>query len=108
MFLLNSSFCFVFKTKASSCSSGCTRTHSIDQAALQLRYPPTFVSAGIKGLCCYCLAEFFFYSVVCYPQDKTNCQQTYPTLLFVEPKASVIPSQPLYILASTQFLFTKN
>jgi hypothetical protein len=39
-------FLFFFRDRVSLCSSGCPGTHSVDQAGLELRNPP---SAGIKG-----------------------------------------------------------
>jgi hypothetical protein len=43
-------FCFVFWDRVSLCSPGCPRTHSVDQAGLELRNPPASASRvlGLK------------------------------------------------------------
>jgi hypothetical protein len=43
-------FFLVFRDRVSLCSSGCPRTHSVDQAGLQLRNPPASASQvlGLK------------------------------------------------------------
>jgi hypothetical protein len=41
---------FVFRDRVSLCCSGCSGTHSVDQAGLRLRDPPAFASQvlGLK------------------------------------------------------------
>ena len=43
-------FCFVFRDRVSLYSSGCPRTHSVDQAGLEIRNPPASASQvlGLK------------------------------------------------------------
>jgi hypothetical protein len=43
-------FFLVFRDRVSQCSSGCPRTHSVDQAGLELRNPPASASQvlGLK------------------------------------------------------------
>jgi hypothetical protein len=42
-------FVFVFRDKVSLCSPGCSGSHSVDQAGLELRNPPASAS-GVLGL----------------------------------------------------------
>jgi hypothetical protein len=44
-------FCF-FRDRVSLCSSGCPRTHSIDQAGLELRNPPASASRVLGSKVC--------------------------------------------------------
>ena len=44
-------FFLIFRDRVSLCSSGCPRTHSVDQAGLELRNPPASASQvlGLKA-----------------------------------------------------------
>jgi hypothetical protein len=44
-------FFLVFRDRVSLCSPGCPGTHSVDQAGLELRYPPVSASRvlGLKA-----------------------------------------------------------
>jgi hypothetical protein len=42
-------FLFVFQDRVSLYTLGCSRSHSVDQASLELRDPPAFAT-GVLGL----------------------------------------------------------
>jgi hypothetical protein len=54
-------FVVVFSETGFLCVADCPGTHSVDQAGLKLRNWPVLClpSAGIKGVCHPCPAEFF-------------------------------------------------
>ena len=58
-------FCLVdlvFQDRVSLCSPGCPRTHSVDQAGLELRSACLYLpKAGIKGRCHHRPAQSFFF-----------------------------------------------
>jgi hypothetical protein len=45
-------FGFVFQDSVSLCSPGCPRTHSVDQAGLELRNPPASASQVLELQAC--------------------------------------------------------
>jgi hypothetical protein len=51
-FLLFFVVVFVFQARISLCSSGFPRTHSVDQAGLELRNPPTTASQVLELKAC--------------------------------------------------------
>ena len=67
-------FCLVdlvFQDRVSLCSPGCPRTHSVDQAGLELRSACLYLpKAGIKGRCHHRPAQsfFFFFSFYFWPR----------------------------------------
>jgi hypothetical protein len=54
--------CF-FRDRVSLCSPGCSGTHSVDQAGLELRNPPASASQvlGLKACATMFLTVFFFF-----------------------------------------------
>jgi hypothetical protein len=54
-------FClFVFQDRVSLCSSGCSGTHSVDQAGLELRNPPASASRVLGLKVCATMPGWFF------------------------------------------------
>jgi hypothetical protein len=67
-------FCFVFRDRVSLCSPGCTGTHSVDQAGLELRNLPASASQvlGLKEcattarLILFLKIYYFIYYIIYY------------------------------------------
>jgi hypothetical protein len=54
-------FClFVFQDRVSLCSPGCPATHSVDQAGLELRNPPSSASRVLGLKACVTTAQRYF------------------------------------------------
>jgi hypothetical protein len=60
-------FFLIFQDRVSLCSPGCPGTHSVDQAGLKLRNPPTSTSQvlGLKACATTARPQFF--------KDRTSC-----------------------------------
>jgi hypothetical protein len=68
---------FVFRDRVSLCRPGCPRTHSVDQAGLELRNPPASASQVLGLKACAATArlgsEIFFF--VCF-LHLSNCEES--------------------------------
>jgi hypothetical protein len=60
-FLLVCLFVFVFQDMASLYSLGCPGTHSVDQAGLELKNPPSFASRVLGLKACATTARLLFF-----------------------------------------------
>jgi hypothetical protein len=76
--------CFlVFRDRVSLCSPGCSGTHFVDPAALQLRNPPASASQvlGLKACATTPGTANFLTCIFCFPQTLSAALEQFPDSL---------------------------